>query len=99
MNVPLNISLGHDELVKQDRNSGGDGSGVPKNAAISMVGTMDFNLTQTIFTSTGLLQSALGDGFMRGTMTIEGLPTGPLSVVFDITMNITMQKTSTGESA
>jgi len=99
--VPLNIHFGRNELVRQDKNSGGDGSDIPGNASISMIGNMSYNFTQTIFTSNGLLQSALGDGFMRGTMTIGGIPgfKDGLAVVFDLDFQLTMQKISTGQSA
>ena len=98
MSVPLNIHIGRDELVKQAENDGKPASNIPKGAGISMVGTMQFHLTQTIFTNTGLLQSALGDGDLNGTMSIEGLGI-PLSIVFDLHLGITMRKTSTGQSA
>lgn len=98
--VPLNLRLGRDQLVKQAKNSGGDGSNIPGDAAIQLVGNMRLNLTQTLFSANGLLQSALGDGAMTGTMTIEGIPQlGNLSVVFDLDFNITMTKTSTGTAA
>jgi hypothetical protein len=99
VSVPLDIHIGRNELVKQAKNSGGSGSDIPGGAGISMIGRMRFNLTQTIFTANGLLQSALGDGEMTGTMTLEGLPGGPQSIVFDLQMGITMLKTSTGQSA
>ena len=99
VSVPLDIHIGRNELVKQAKNNGGSGSDIPDGAGISMIGRMHFNLTQTIFTANGLLQSALGDGEMTGTMTLEGLPGGPQSIVFDLQMGITMLKTSTGQSA
>jgi len=98
--VPLNIRIGHDELVKQAKNNGESGDDIPGNAAISMIGTMSFNLEQTIFKANGLLQSSLGDGFMRGTMTIEGIPgAGAVSIAYDLDFQITMYKIATGQSA
>jgi hypothetical protein len=99
--VPLNIHFGRRELVRQAENDGKDASTIPGNASISMVGHMRLNFTQTIFTSNGLLQSALGDGYMRGTMTIGGVPgfNDGLPIAFDLDFRLTMQKLSTGQSA
>lgn len=99
VHIPLNFRIGHDALVRQ-ANAQGESAQIPRNAAISLLGNMDLNFTQTIFTANGLLRSALGDGRMRGTMTIEGIPgSGPLSVVFDMQFYVTMIKLSTGQSA
>src|SRR6185503_17426259 len=62
--IPLDIRVGHDEIAKSSDNPGD----VPKDAAVIMTGSMIFNLTQVIYTANGLLQSAIGDGAMRGTM-------------------------------
>jgi hypothetical protein len=99
--VPLNFRLGHKQLVAQAKNDGEDGSDIPGNASITIVGNMGFNVTQTIFTSNGVLQSVLGDGFMRGTMTIGGIPgiNGDVPIAFDLEFQITMTKISTGQSA
>ena len=99
--VPLNFRLGHKQLVAQAKNNGEDGGDIPGNASITMVGNMGFDVTQTIFTANGLLQSVLGDGFMRGTMTIGGIPgvEGEVPIVFDLEFQITMTKISTGQSA
>lgn len=99
LHAPLNFRIGHDALAKQAKAQGASAN-IPRNAAISMLGNMDLNFTQTIFTANGLLRSALGDGRMRGTMTIDGVPgTGPLSVVFDMQFYLTLIKLSTGQSA
>jgi hypothetical protein len=99
IHAPLKFRLGHDALVKQAK-AQGESANIPRDAAISLLGNLDLNLTQTIFTANGLLRSALGDGRMRGTMTIEGIPgSGPLSVVFDMQFYITLIKLSTGQSA
>lgn len=99
MTVPLTIHIGHDELVRQAENSGDSTDDIPGNAGIDMVGNMSFHLDQVVFTANGLLQSAIGDGDLTGTMTIQGLPISPLTIVFDLHMGITMRKTSTGQSA
>jgi hypothetical protein len=101
VSVPLNFRFGHKELVEQAKNDGEDGSDIPANASITMIGNMSLNFTQTIFTSNGLLQSVLGDGSMRGTMTIGGIPgvEGGLPIAFDLDFQITMQKISTGQAA
>ena len=98
MTVPLTMHIGHDELVRQAKNDG-ESTDIPRDAGIGMVGNMSFHLDQVLFTANGLLQSAIGDGQLTGTMTIEGLPTGPLDIVFDLSFGITMTKTATGESA
>jgi len=99
MSVPLNLHIGHDELVRQSDNKG-ESTDIPGNAGISMVGNMSFNLDQIVYTANGLLQSAIGDGDITGTMTFEGLPIGrPVSIVFDLHLGITMTNTSTGQSA
>jgi hypothetical protein len=98
--VPLDIRIDHDELVRQAKNDGDDPSVFTKDASVTMTGFMKFNFTQTIFTSNGLLQSALGDGVMTGTMTFGGIPgIGDVPIVFDLDFQLTMTKTSTGQSA
>lgn len=98
--VPLDIRIDHDELVRQAKNDGDDPSVFTKDASVTMTGFMKFNFTQTIFTSNGLLQSALGDGAMTGTMTFGGIPgIGDVPIVFDLDFQLTMQKLSTGQSA
>lgn len=96
--VPLHFRIGREQLVKQAKNDG-ESTNIPKDAGVSMNGSMRFNLTQVIFTANGLLQSAIGDGAMTGSMLIEGLPTGPLDIVFNIRMAVTVLKKSTGLSA
>ena len=100
VHVPLDFRVGHDELVKQAKDEGGTGEGIPGNAAITMLGNLDMHLTQTVYSKSGLLQSGLGDGRMRGTMTIEGVPdVGSVPIAFDLQFNVTMIKLSTGQSA
>jgi hypothetical protein len=99
LHAPLKFRLGHDELVEQAKQAG-ESTDIPRKAAISMLGNMNLNFTQTIFTANGLLYSALGDGRMRGTMTIDGiLGSGPLSIVFDMEFFLTLTKLSTGQAA
>lgn len=98
--VPLKFHIGHDELVKQAKKEGGSGDDIPGNAGLSMVGNMDMHLLQTVYSKTGLLQSGLGDGRMRGTMTFEGIPdVGNVPIAFDLQFNVTMIKLQTGQSA
>jgi hypothetical protein len=97
--VPLDLGIGYDELVRQAKNDGEPTDDIPKDAGVTMTGVMDLNMTQVIYTANGLLQSAIGDGTMRGTMRFTGLPIGSLDIVFNIKMGITVTKKSTGLKA
>ena len=100
LTVPFDVTLDHDALVA-DANPGEDTSDIPRDASLGMVGSIQMTLTQTVYTANGLLQSALGDGSLRGTMTIKGVPgtNRPLTVVFDLNYQITMTQISAGAAA
>lgn len=64
-----------------------------KGAALSFTGFFTANMTQSLGTKTGFLQSALGDLKMTGTMAFEKLPQlGDISAVFNMALDITMTK-------
>lgn len=97
--APIDITVGHDQLVDQAKRAGDTGAEIPDGAGIKVLGNLSYHSTQTIYTSNGVLQSVLGDFTMRGTTTVSGVAPQDVSVVFDLNFGLTMTKTSTGQSA
>lgn len=65
--------------------------GLPKDAAMIFTGNLSMDLTQSMASKSGFLQSALGDMSMTGTFTLEKVPSvGKLTGVLNMSMQLTM---------
>lgn len=65
--------------------------GFPSNAAMTFVGNLSMDLTQSMATKTGFLRSALGDMSMTGTFGIENVPQiGNINGVLNMQMQLTL---------